>query len=67
METPCPKRISHLEMDLWEDEYKPRARRDLTPIFELVIEPITPPNTPEKKTIGQKSYYGKKRLIKADI
>jgi len=43
-------------------EYFPRARKDLTPIFELVQEMSQP-------TLGQKSYYGKRRtnVIKADI
>lgn len=68
MSTPCPKRLSHYDFTYIDDEYDPSGRRDLTPIFELVIDesvcPPTPPPTPKK---GQKSYFGKKRLIKADI
>lgn len=64
MNTPCPKRLTHYDFTYIADEYNPRGRRDLTPIFELVMEyeyPPTPPNTP----ISQKSYYGKERMIKA--
>lgn len=67
MNTPCPKRLTHYDFTYIADEYNPRGRRDLTPIFELCLHsdvcPPTPPNTP----IGQKSYYGKKRVIKANI
>jgi hypothetical protein len=61
MSTPCPARLTHFYID-YEDEWNPRGRRDLTPIFELGLPP-TPPPTPVK----QKSYFGKVRLIKADI
>lgn len=60
MNTPTPYRLNHFYID-YEDEYNPIGRRDLGPIFELVLEePITPPPTPTKK-IGQKSYFGKQR------
>jgi len=67
MQSPSPtETYMKYYFKLLEDEYNPKGRRDLTPIFELVKIfdlPPTPPNTPVK----QKSYYGKKRLIKADI
>jgi len=81
METPTPKRTfdkfledMFIELNMYDDEWEPRGRLELTPVFELVVDddsnPIpTPPPTPEKK-IGQKRYYGRKRikpLINADL
>lgn len=45
-----------------EIEYSPRGRLELAPIFELVKQFTTPPNRPV-----QKSYYGRRRLPKAQI
>lgn len=64
MNTPCPKRLTHYDFTTIADEYSPRGRLDLTPIFELCMDycPPTPPNSPV-----QKGYYGKKRLPKAQL
>lgn len=66
MNTPCPKKLTHYDFTLIEDDYHPRGRIELAPIFELAMEPELPP-TPPPTPVKQKSYFGKKRLPKADI
>lgn len=68
MTTPCPKRLTHFDFTYIPDDYDPLGRRDLTPIFELLADPdVCPPTPPPTPRKGQKAYYGKTRLIKADI
>lgn len=57
MNSPCPNKQRQVNSFVYfPDEYHPRGRRDLTPIFELVMEsttmlpitPITQPPTPRE-------------------
>lgn len=64
MNTPCPKRLTHYDFTDIQNEYNPRGRLELAPIFELVKDvcPPTPPPSPV-----QKNYYGRRRLPEAKI
>jgi len=62
-ETPCPNKMEQYKYETIEQEWNPRARIELGPIFELCKDieyPPTPPNTP---TLGQKKYYGRVRKL----
>lgn len=63
--TPTPNRLHHYEDLYYDDEYHPNGRRDLNPIFELVLYRTR--TNPNGETVRQKAYYGRVRLRRCEF